>query len=347
MVESKSVEKYLIDLLQHIKPYQLSNEDNSVLSKGKTNFITSKLTRKKFRRRKLADKTRDAIQQKVELSIKKYIPLHFTIPFGGYKHFWNPSHPQPDYAELFNFRYITEYLSPILSIYEPGVIVEYISEDLILSRMNNYPKAVLEIYTSSFGKLLNWYKQFVPKNLEFRFFRVSDKCNPKEIIDRIEKLLPERRKKFELLSQKQKEQELHRSYRSMMWKGEKDLTSLSEKEKEERIIESRLIELAYYETEANPEILGNYLGEDNHICICFSFGLSHDNDIYQDLTLGSTFSSIVDYWIGRGILEERNNEFIPRIVSKGQYDGIKDKLKVVKINASPLKNLTQIEIFQG
>ena len=110
--------------------------------------------------------------------------------------------------------------------------------------------------------------------------------------------------------------------------------------------ESRLIELAYYDTEAQSEFMGNYLGEDNHICICFSFGTTHDNDEYQDLTLGSTYGSLVDHWIGRGILEDIGNKLSPRIVSKNQYEGFKENLTVIPIHdLLPYKNYREIEIM--
>lgn len=132
----------------------------------------------------------------------------------------------------------------------------------------------------------------------------------------------------------------------MYWKGEQDLTNLSEAERQERTIESRLIELAYYENEAKPEFLGEYLSEDNHICICFSFGTTHDNDLFQDLTLGSTYGSIVDHWIGRGILEKRAERFIPNIISRNQYAELEKKLtKVTVKNILSHKNYQEIEVL--
>ncbi len=342
------MDEYLLTLLTKIDLYELTPDEKNSLSSDKVGFMMNKLIRKKFRRRHLSEKTKGEIERKVKLSFEEKRPLHFTVPFGGYKHFWNSSAPLPDWAELFNFRYLTEYILPILTVYEPGVIIEYISEDVILTRMNNYPKDYLEKYNEGFQTLLNWYSKFVPKNLEFRFFRVGQRFDKDKIIERVESLLPERKVAFERLSNQQKDQELHRSYRSMFWHGEKDLSSLNEDEKEKRIIESRLIELAYYETEAQPEFLGNYLNEDNHICICFSFGTTHDNDVYEDLTLGSTFSSIVDFWIGRGILEYGKQKYTPRIVSKKQYEEIKSQLKTIKLKTPLLDsdNYKTIEVWE-
>lgn len=344
----KNVTDYLLQLLTKYEPYLLSSDDENKLRHGKVQFIADKLFRKKFRRRELVDKTRQAIQKKVELSLTDNRPLHFVVPFGGYKHFWNPSHPEPDWAELFNFKYLTEYVSPVLAVYEPGVVIEYMSEDLILNRMNNYPQSSLDKYSEIFRQIQSWYSQYIPKNLKFDFFRVRERCDENIIIQAVEKLLPERRIAFDKLSPDEKAQELRRSYRSVFWNGDKDLTTLNEKERENRVIESRLVELAYYDTEAQPEFMGDYLGEDNHICICFSFGTTHDNDSFQDLTLGSTYGSVVDHWIGTGILVNDNEKFSPRIISRNQFQNNQKLFSLQKIQPPflPYKNYQTIQTIK-
>ena len=229
---------------------------------------------------------------------------------------------------------------------EPGVFLEYISEDLILPRMNNYPPDSLEQYAIAFKKLLDRYSKNLPKNLKIDYFRVGDKHDKDKIIAEVEKLLPERRNNFEKLSVEGKERELKRSHRSIYWQGREDLSKLDEKARLERTIESRLIELAYYSVESRPEFIGDYFYGDDHICICFSFGLSHDNSD-NDLTLGSTHSSVVDYWIGRGILEKHGERFIPRIVSKEQYESLKGNLTTYPSNLIDMKNFQAIEVYDG
>lgn len=338
---------YLTSLLTKFESYILLDQDKKLIARDLKSFIIQKISRKKFRKQKLFDNALEDITKKVELSIKGDKPLHFTIPFGGYKHFWNPSHPEADWAELFTFKFLSEWVSPILAAYKPGVIIEFISEDLILPRMNNYPDEVLEHYAKSFRALLDEYKKYVPGNLDIKFFRVGERFNKEKIVEGVESILPESWKKWETYTQEEKEIELKRSRRSVFWNGKIDLTNLTDEDKERKMIESRLIELAYYDTEAKPEFLGNYFMEDNHIGVCFSFGTSPDNFDHW-LTLGSTFASVVDFWIGRGILEEKSDgSFVKRIVSKEQYMKIKDSLRTEKISIPELdlKNWQSIEIL--
>lgn len=341
-----ALQTYIQSLLLEFSPYIQSDEDKSLISQDKVGWITHKLFLKKFRKQKLHDDTIKEITQKVSSRIKEDKPLYFTIPFGGYKHFWNPSHPQPDWAELFSLRFLSDWVLPVLAVHKPGVIFEFISEDMILPRMNNYPEDALETYAKSFFLLLETYQKNIPKNLDIRFFRVGDKYDKNTIVNEVEKLLPSRWQKWKTYTQEQKDIELKRSKRSVFWEGKENLKGLTPEEKEKRMIESRLIELAYYDVEARPEFLGDYFTTDSRIGICFSFGLSPDNTSHW-ITLGSTYASNVDYWIGRGILQQMEDRFIPRIVSHKQYDEIKSKLTSVSVSLIPLKNFNTIEVYSG
>lgn len=337
------MEEYLKNLLIHFTPYILSDNENKIV---KNNFIVQKLIRKRFRKQKIHPNTLEKIISKVNLSINENKPIRFVIPFGGYKHFWNTSHPQPDWAELFTLKFLTDWLSPVVTAHEPGVIIEFVSEDVILTKMNNYPQKALDEYTENFVLLLQTYKKYIPNNLDFQYFRIGEKRDKSKIIKAVEDLLPKGRDRWSKLSQEEKEMELKRSRRSIMWEGQDDLTKLTDKQKEKRIVESRIVELAYYEAEIKPEFLGNYYEEDNHIPLCFSGGLSQDNADHW-ITLGSTYASIVDYWIGRGILGTKNGNFINRIISKNQYKKIKKYLKTYKIKFDllPLKNFQSIDVI--
>lgn len=307
-----------------------------------------KLMRKKFRRR-VGDDVRKTISEKVAACVRDGEPIHLVIPFGSYKHFWNSSHPEPDWAEVIHFLWMTEYVSPILAVHEAGVVLEYVSEDLILPLMNNYPESALDVYATKFRKLIEWYSKYIPDNLQIDFWRVGDRYDAQAIINKVEALLPERRAAFAKLSAKAQEQELHRSARSVLWRGRDNLTNLTDGQKHQRIIDSRLIELAYYDVEASPEFLGEYFWHGNHICVCFSFGLSPDNDEFGDLTIATSLGSIVDFWIGRGVLKQQADKLFGSIISKDQYENGAPNITTTKVDTdlkTISKNYTEIEILK-
>jgi hypothetical protein len=182
----------------------------------KAEYITNLLSRGRFRKAKLELGTRNDIYNKVLLSIKDDIPLHFIVCFGGYKHFWNESYPKVDYAELFNLMFFSEYFSVILKLHIPGVILEYGAEDVVLDLMNNYPRKDLTIYEQSFKDLINFYSRYIPSNFEIKYTSTKEKYSRDDLIKFILENLPEREKEWESFSDTEKEENLHRSKRSIM-----------------------------------------------------------------------------------------------------------------------------------
>lgn len=332
----KEVNDYLAGLRAPMQPYRLSEADQNVLSgQGEVAFLMSKLMRRNFRRR-VGDDTRLAIEKKIAVNVAEKRPIHFTVPFGGYKHFWNPSHPEPDWAEVLHLRFMIDYVQPLLAVHEPGVLIEYVSEDLMMPRMDNYPESALDAYSAVFRELIDWYQQLVPANLRFDYLRERERVDVSGLVAEVEARWQERRPGFDQLSDEDKARELNRSSRSIMWDGKRDLTHLTEQERHERIIESRLIELTFFDVDSQPEYMGDYLHEDNHICLAFSFGMSRDNDEWGDLTLHTAHGCGVDHWIGRGVIRETNNRLGGTIISRSQYEAAAGHFVTVDVAEPPI-----------
>jgi hypothetical protein len=345
MTQSR-ISTHLTHIVSHLPSYETTGNDETLLKTGIESFIVHKLLRKKFRKQKLHPDTISEFSQKITASVKNNKPIHFSIPFGGYKHFWNSSHPSTDWAEVFTLRFLLDWVTPISTLYKPGVILEFISEDIILPRMNNYPLQSLEVYAKSFQTLITRMNTLLPKNISFQYFRIGDRFNRDSIVRDVEQLLPERWKLWETYSQSKKEEELHRSKRAVFWNGDIDLSTLTSQEKDRKIIESRLIELAYYDVEARPQYLGDYFTNDNRIGVCFTFGKSADNATHW-ITLGSTYASAVDFWIGRGILEVSETEITERIVSNKQYSKLLPFITKEQVHVEGLteKNYSYIDVI--
>lgn len=340
-----NVQNYLKNLLESSSKYSNLEEDLSLIkSQGLNSYIVGKLLRKRFRKSKVADNTREDIKKKVELSIKEEKPIYLIICFGGYKHFWNQSYPEVDWAEFFNLAFLSEYLAPILANYKPGVVLDYESEDVIIPLIDNYPESAPNSYAGSFRKLIKIYSKSIPSNFKINFIRSQEQIDKELLFKRTKKVAVDKRKLFDKLSSEEKELHLHRTPTSIMWKGRDDWTKFSDKEREEKIIESKMLNEAYYD--ADYEQREKYFEGDNHIPIVLSWGKTYENSANW-LTLGSTFSSIVDFWVGRGILEKHEEKYVPRIVSQNQYKEIKNKLETVKMNLIPLKNFESIEVYIG
>ncbi len=319
---------HINDILINFPKYTITQEDKKLIETDKALWITKKLFRKKFRKTKIYETTFNDILKKVTHSIENNIPIQLVILFGWYKHFWNESHPFVDRAEFFNIKFMSELVSPVLEIHTPGIKLDYASEDIIITKMNNYPRSSLNKYAKSFQQLINTFSQYFPSNFSIKYTRTGEMYDTQKLLSEVEKRLPESRNERNKLSETEQKLSVHRSKRSIMRDGEEDRTQLNEQEKKQKIIESRLVEQLFYIIE--DELIGEYYYWNEHIPLVLSRGLSDEN-IFHRLTLGSTSSCVVDFWIGRGILEIRDNKIIPKIVSKTQYEKIKNNITTTPI----------------
>ena len=93
----------------------------------------------------------------------------------------------------------------------------------------------------------------------------------------------------------------------------------------------------------------NEFEKENNIPLLFSFGLGPGGEAW--LHIGSSHSSMTDFWAGTGILELREDgTIVERILSRNQYENIKNDLIDVEIE-SPISNicksLSTIKVYKG
>jgi hypothetical protein len=314
-----------LDSLTSFTPYEVTAKDERALVMDRESWIVRKLLRKPFRRGPLHPDAMEDVRLKVRRSLSDSEPIYLIICFGGYKHFWNSSHPYVDYAELFNLSFMTRFLAPILAVHEPGAILDYESEDLVLPLIDNYPPGALEKYASSFRALVEQYtsRTTLPTNLTIRLMRPQDEDPFKshgyavKLFERIDDLRGAKEEEWAALSENDRAERLHRTPRSIMWNGREDLTGLSDDERLQRMIRSKVLNETYYD--ADFEFREEYLTGGTHIPFVLTWGRSSEN-VGNWITLASTDSSTVDFWIGRGILDHQGSRLINRIVSRTQYE---------------------------
>ena len=102
--------------------------------------------------------------------------------------------------------------------------------------------------------------------------------------------------------------------------------------------------------DADYEVRGeSFFDDESTIPLLFSFGLGPGGEAWPHI--GSSSSSMVDFWAGMGILEKRENgTIIPRIISKTQYDLIKNDLVRVSLKtklSGISANYDYIDVYVG
>ncbi len=285
--------------------------------------------------------------------MKKKLPLNFVPSFGGYKHWWSPSYPSIDWAEIFNMKFMLEYLVPICANYSNNKSsIEYESEEIILSELNNVPQAGLDEYTRTFKKALEYFnskQNYVEMKLSLAREQYKDyNFDKQKLLSRIQEILPEYTDRFNNYEPEDQARRIQKARTNFKLDGVVDYTNLSENQKEDLYKKSRIFNEAFLD--ADYEVRGNdFFEKESNIPLLFSFGLGPGGEAW--LHIGSSKSSMTDFWAGTGILEIRNNgQIIERILSRNQFDQVKDKLVKVNVN-SPISNickaLSYIYVFKG
>lgn len=320
---------------------------NELQGKDYVDSILNRLCSRKWSRKAQSDDAKSYTKEKVEHIVSNNLPFIFCFCFGGYKHFWTPSYPEPDWAEIFSIKYLIEYLLPIAQTYPYGLKLEFESEEVALFLMNNTPQKGMDIYNEKFRKMIDYVKNNSKHPIDFNLVLARDFYDKEELIHKMYEYKEEVEKRFSLLPLEEQEIRLKRAETNIMWNGNKDFTNISEEERRKVIYDSRILNEAFLDIDY--ELRGKeYFEQENLIPLLGTFGIGAGGENW--LHLASTSSSFVDFWAGIGILEIREDKIIQKNISKKQFDSIKDKLVKVELDNDLSKisnNFSYIYVYEG
>lgn len=322
-------------------------ETNSLEGKDLKDSILNRLFSRKWSRKTQFDDAKKYTEEKVENILNNHLEFLFCFCFGGYKHFWSPTYPEPDWAEIFTIKYLMEYILPIAETQDKRTKIEFESEEVALTYMNNTPQEGMDKYNRVFKDLISYINDKVKYPIDLSVVLARDFYDKDELLKKMNEYLPIVQERFNSLSEEEKEIRLKRAETNIMWNGKEDLTNISEDERKEFIYNSRTLNEAFLDIDY--ELRGKeYFEKDNLIPLLGSFGLGAGGELW--LHLASNSSSMVDFWAGMGILEVREDKIIEKTISKKQYEQIKDKLVKVNLNNDLINissNYSWIYVYEG
>lgn len=330
------IEIFLKNLIQDKNEYLLTIEDKKIIKiEGVKNYIFRKLNSSKFRASSMPDELKTKVMDKITFCVENKLPIHITVPFGGFKKWQLPSYPEVDWAEVFNIILLRQYLSPIAAGYEHGVLLNYFSDEIFISKMNNIPQTDLDIYNNQFRDLLDYFSEFLPSNFKVKFSKIRDYISQEEIFNRFDKTVVELKGKWNSLPQETRELRLNKSERNY----KADLSKLTEKEKYNLLFESTLIHDAFIFGDWDSDTPWAF--DKDMIAVGFRYTNA------WGIHLKSSRSSTVQFWVGTGVLIKREEVFIPSILTYEQYLKTENNLKTFNVNLFPekFKNLNTIKIL--
>ncbi|MCL2629656.1 MAG: hypothetical protein FWD33_03150 [Alphaproteobacteria bacterium] len=160
-----SANEYILNELNQLKkPFGLAvPKTDSEMEDEIVRLIMSQ----KFRNNAANDETKAHVREAVRRSVSQKAPINFVWP-GNYWKLWRLDEaPEADFAELFAFMYFTEYLKRICEIYKPGVWFDFFSDDLIITKLNNYKRPDIEKHEASVRRIIEFLRPYQPDNLKF------------------------------------------------------------------------------------------------------------------------------------------------------------------------------------
>ncbi len=309
--------------------------------------ILNRLFSRKWSRKAQFEDAKRFTEEKVDTILNNDYNFLFCFCFGGYKHFWTPTYPEPDWAEVFTIKYLMEYILPIAETQNKRTTLEFESEEVALTYMNNTPQEDMDKYNLIFRKLINFINGKNNYPIDLNLVLARDFYDRDELLKKMYEYLPEVQERFNSLSDSEKEVRLRRAETNIMWDGKEDLTNISAEERKKIIYESRTLNESFLDIDY--ELRGKeYFEQENLIPLLGSFGLGAGGEAW--LHLASNKSSMVDFWSGMGILEIRDDKIIEKTISKKQFDQIKDKLVKINLNnelSSISSNYSWIYVYEG
>ena len=309
--------------------------------------ILNRLFSRKWSRKAQFEDAKKYTEEKVDNILNNHLDFIFCFCFGGYKHFWTPTYPEPDWGEIFTIKYLMEYVLPIAQEYDKKTIIEFESEEVALTYMNNTPQEGMDKYNKVFKDIISYINDNTNYPIDLNLVLARDFYDKEELLSKMYDYKKEVEERFKALDSEEQKIRLTRAETNIMWNGKEDLTNISEEEKRKFIYNSRILNEAFLDIDY--ELRGKqYFEKENLIPLLGSFGLGAGGEAW--LHLASNKSSMVDFWAGMGILEVREDKIIEKTISRKQYEQIKDKLIKVNVNTK-LSNLSNnyswIYVYEG
>jgi hypothetical protein len=317
---------YILSTLETLKaPIQMENIGNASLEDA----IYSKVMSKKFRKVKPGDSAVKLTRQAISLLVKEKKPIRIFEMFGGNKLWRFDEAPEIDWAELFSFTYFSRWARHIASVYEPGVIFEYFSQDISVERLNNVPRSKTDKYSKTFISMLDFVKQYLPGNISFIYTRHHDLFeNPndyyKEIKEAKQQLLRQNNGKFpEMTDAMKAATELNVKLnpgqdKDPLWR-----------EKVEWEHQAIFITRTLKKVDDDPK----------KIWTCPTY--------YPDsVVTGSTKRSFAKFWAAVGVLEPKNDSFAELVLTPRQLESAKFDWYDVDIKGLEGKNFKRVRVLK-
>jgi hypothetical protein len=121
---------------------------------GREQKLLELILSRPWRRSSVDAQTCADIKAKLHRAISMDLPIEFSLPFGGYKSWRQPSFPHVDWAEVFWLDYLSRYAQRLCEFHPPGVHLSFTHTAGVLEWINGVTPAQESTYLGEFSQLL-------------------------------------------------------------------------------------------------------------------------------------------------------------------------------------------------
>lgn len=290
--------------------------------------IYAKLMSKKFRKLKAGEPCINIVKTAVARAVEAKKPITISMCFGGNKLWRLEEAPEVEWGELLSLIYYLEFAKTVASVHEPGVILDYFSQDISVESLDNLSREELDKYTESFKDLIKFVESFLPKGISITYrrhrdFFADDAEYYKELNEAKHKILDKNSGNLPVMTAE------------MKTRTELNVRLLPEQDKKPDW--QQRVELQHQAIFETPTLM-KYFNDPDMIFICPTY--------YDDsIVTGSTKHSIAKFWAGVGALQVNKGSFNDLILTPKQLSVASFDWENIAIHGLEAKNFKKIRVL--
>ncbi len=291
--------------------------------------ILAKLMSKKFRKLKADDAAVEVTKNAIHLSVIDNKPIAINVIFGGNKLWHFDEAPEIDWAELFTVLYLADWMKSIASVYQPGVYLEFYSEDVVLETMNNLPRSETDRYSETYIAMLAWLKQYLPENISFGYKRYGDEYE--DMSEFLAELEEAKTKVFKELGNKLPVLNDH----------QKAATETNVRLRPDQVDDPLWREKAelIHKSIERTRTMERYINDPAWVPACPTY-------FPGCVTTGSTKRSLAKFWVAVGALERIDDSFANVVLTPKQLAAAQFEWEAVHLRGLQGKNFSKVRVLR-
>lgn len=325
---------YLRKLVQ-FDDSQIASRWKKLINRGTSlqALISERLTSKKYRGSSLDNNVEERVKFVVENVVTHQSPLRLIVPIGGYKSPSSQEQHRCGWSEMFAIANICELVAPICAFHEPGVEVEFSSDQAVVPTLTKATPELLERYAAQFEQLISHFQIKQRPNLRLRQSQLNEYYDTAQLIQDMTRIGRELEASwYTKLSHMQRLRQQQSATNNFFSK-----TPGGAAQPFEEIQRSICQHEAYLRID--KESRKHILFADNTIPVALRKGLK------GWLHLGSNRRSAVQFWVGSGLLHLTRNGPKAHILPPRQARNVWNDVDYMRTDAVCLQGFESIPVI--